>query len=87
MGGSKLLDKPENLVAMCAYHNQLDQADAVFHARCVDAGHSAPRWVDARLGIENIPVKYWDGWYMLDGLRRVAVADDLAIQLIKRIYE
>lgn len=70
MGGSQLLDFPENLLTMCAAHNQALEADARFAQRGREKGWKLPSWEDPK----EVPVRYPDGLlYALTGLDRKVV--------------
>ncbi|QUL79897.1 hypothetical protein [Brevibacterium sp. SMBL_HHYL_HB1] len=68
MGGSKLMDGPENLVTMCLIENQRLEANADFAALGIDNGWKLRSWDDPL----KVPVFFaFDGWYYLttDGTR------------------
>jgi len=64
-GGSALFDGPAYLVCMCQHHNTLETSSADFAAVCLANG-----WKLARNAVEVVPelvpVRYWDGWYVLE---------------------
>lgn len=71
MGGAKGAHELENLVLMCAYHNQLETASAVFHRVCLEHGWSVPRW-NGSVEVSSVPV--WNGgWWLLSGADRSAL--------------
>lgn len=68
MGGSKLLDGPENLVTMCSLENQRLEMIPDFAAIGIDNGWKLRSWDDPL----KVPVFFaFDGWYYLtpDGRR------------------
>lgn len=86
MGSSRLFDAPNYLLSMCAYHNWLDVADADFHLYCINQGYSIPRWVLNTNQINRIPVWYPDGWHILDGVKRLWIAESVAQDFMNDIY-
>lgn len=86
MGGSAKYDALPYLITMCAFHNGLETSDAVFHAACLKAGWSIPRWVADLHDIGQIPVRYADGWFLLSGSDRVRIPDSVATTVIDEIY-
>ena len=86
MGGSAQFDAPSSLLAMCAVHNGLAEASSEFAAYCQRNGLSITRRVAAMFPISRIPARYADGWYLLDGLNRHAIPDDVAVDLMAEIY-
>ena len=64
-GGSARFDGPAYLICMCQHHNTLETSSADFAAVCLANGWKLPRnAVD--VVAELIPVRYWDGWYVLE---------------------
>jgi hypothetical protein len=62
MGGSKLRDRPSNIIVFCSLANGLMESSYGFAARARSLGwkllsHQDPLTTPARL---------WDGWYFLD---------------------
>lgn len=86
MGGSAMFDTPNSLLAMCAVHNALAEASSEFGKYCQRNGLSVPRWVAASSPVSRIPVRYSDGWYLLDGLKRYQIPDNVATDLMVEIY-
>lgn len=86
MGGSAKYDKPVYLRAMCYHHNLLDANDARFNQMCLVNGWSVPRWVADRDLIASVPVRYLDGWHLLNGLERIRIPDRVAFSLIDHLY-
>lgn len=86
MGGSALYDDPRLLRAMCAHHNSLDGSDASFNSLCMNNGWSIPRWAVVHNSPSMIPVRYEDGWYLLDDLGRQKIGDRVAFKLMANIY-
>lgn len=84
MGGSKLpgINRPANLIAMCAHHNELIEKDADFRAHCLRRGWSIPRnWAPAIVPA-NIPVRYQDGPHLIDDMgQRHPIPESLAAEL------
>lgn len=78
MGGSAAVDGIDYLRAMCAYHNQLDTSSADFHRACLRNGWSVTRWMAQRKGILVIPVKYPDGWHLLQHGERIRISEKTA---------
>lgn len=86
MGGSAKYDLPVYLRAMCAHHNSLDASDASFNRLCVVNGWSVPRWVADQDMIASVPVRYGDGWHLLNEFERIRIPDRVAFSLIHAIY-
>lgn len=86
MGGSARFDKPVYLRAMCSHHNSLDASDARFNEMCKVNGWSVPRWVADRDMIACVPVRYADGWHLLNGMERIRIPDRVAFSLIDNLY-
>lgn len=59
MGGSKSLDIPENLITMCAAHNQALEANAEFAEYGRKKGWKIRQWDDPAV----YPVRYPDGFF------------------------
>lgn len=87
MGGSAKWDSEPYLLAMCAIHNSLEPASAEFRNFCERNGYSVPRWVAEQFPISRIPVHYPDGWFLLDGVSKYEVPENVALTLIEEIYE
>lgn len=87
MGGSAKWDSPKALVAMCERHNFLQTADADFDAACRSNGWSIPRWLADRVDVSRVPVKYCDGWWLLDGGQRYALPESSALAAMQEFYE
>jgi hypothetical protein len=62
MGGSKKLDRPSNLIVLCAEANGLLESNAKFAALGRLLGWKLERWQEP----EKTPVYLGDGWYLLD---------------------
>jgi hypothetical protein len=87
MGGSAKWDSEPYLLAMCAIHNALEPASAEFRNFCERNGYSVPRWVAEQFPISRIPVRYPNGWFLLDGTSKYEVPENVALTLIEEIYE
>ena len=87
MGGSAEVDSMEFLVTMCARHNQLDTSHAEFRDICLHNGWSVPRWVLNTKLVNEVPVKYADGWYTLNQGHRQKVDWVKAEQAIGALYD
>lgn len=87
MGGSASHDSPRDLLAMCAGHNQLQTANAMFDVVCRWSGWSVPRWAADQYAMNRIPVKYADGWHLLDGDFRVTISASLAEDIMHEMYD
>ena len=81
MGGSARWDSPEYLRAMCAFHNFLDTSDAPFHDLCLENGWTLKRWQAERTPTNWIPVRYFDGWFVLVGGDRIEITERLALHM------
>lgn len=86
MGGSALGDSTEALVTMCQYHNLLQTADSEFAKTCIKNGWAIPRWVADQYKFNRIPVKYCDGWQLLDGVERFNISENTALDIMETIY-
>lgn len=87
MGGSSKRDeRGEDLLAMCAIHNALEPASAEFRKACERNGWSVPRWAADQHSLKLIPVWYRDGWHLLDGFGRYALAHSTAMEMMFEIY-
>lgn len=86
MGGSASADAPDCLLAMCAFHNFLQTSDAEFQKICISNGWSVPRWVADQYKMSRIPVKYADGWCLLDGPGRYNISEHTATEMLYEIY-
>lgn len=78
MGGSALFDGIDYLRAMCSFHNGLDTSNALFRQTCLRNGWSIQRWMALSEGVKMIPVKYPDGWCLLQDGKRVPISDETA---------
>jgi hypothetical protein len=87
MGSSARWDAEPYLLTMCAIHNALEPASAEFRQFCERNGYSMPRWVAEQNPISRIPVKYPDGWFLLDGVSKYEVPESVASELMSEIYE
>jgi hypothetical protein len=84
-GGSTQFDGPAYLLVMCVRHNVLETSSAAFAADCLENGWSLRRnAVD--VDPTQIPVRYRDGWYLLDadGCSRQRVHPNIADKLMER---
>lgn len=62
MGGSKLLDRPSNLIAVCAEYNYAMESDFVTARRARDLGHKVSRHASPL----HTPIQDFIGqWYLL----------------------
>lgn len=86
MGGSALGDDPKALISFCHFHNLLETADADFAKACIQNGWAVPRWVADQHNFNKIPVKYCDGWYLLDGSERFLIPEHTALDMMADIY-
>lgn len=98
-GSSAQYDFAEALLTMCSTHNVLDTSSSEFRRFCLDNGYSIERWVaDPKRGepdsdairlrnVSGVPVRYWDGWYALEGLAKVSLDDDEAERIVSSLYE
>ncbi len=87
MGGSAEVDGMAFLITMCARHNQLDASHAQFREMCMRNGWSVPRWVLNSKLINEVPVKYIDGWYTLGEGYREAIDAVKAERIIGALYD
>jgi hypothetical protein len=63
MGGSKLLDRPSNLVVVCAEYNYAMESDFISARSARDLGHKVSR----HASIIHSPIRHFMGkWYLLD---------------------
>jgi len=62
MGGSKLLDKPSNILVLCSEANGLLESNAKFAELGRKFGWKLRRGQEP----ENTPVYMGDGWFLLD---------------------
>jgi len=83
MGSSNLFDEPNGLIAFCYEHNLLEPRSSEFRAICEEYGWSVKRGYATRFGLSSIPVKYDDGWYLLENFARRQISDDEAKDLWK----
>ena len=83
MGGSAVMDGPENLVTMCLTHNELERASADFHRLCVKLGWAMPRWAFDQNFADVIPVWYQSmGWFQLEPDFRLAMIDERQVKMV-----
>lgn len=89
MGGSKRLDGFSNLLSLCAWHNQLIEADAQAKQWALRHGVSVLRRHAALFDVAHIPVFVDGEWWFLDGAGfRVGVPDVTAEAIIEDLlYE
>lgn len=86
-GGSALYDGPEYLVTMCHLHNSMDGGgSAEFRQACLRNGWSVLRWLADSTPMSRIPIRYKDRWYLLSGLRRHAISEATAIDMMTELY-
>lgn len=83
MGGSKLFDTPDLLVAMCWHHNVLIEQDADFARFCAARGLVRSR--NSKRDPRLVPVLYVDGWHRLEGIVRVPVPAIDAVEYMRLI--
>jgi len=85
-GGSKVLDIPENLLAVCPLCNGgKEDADGPYRAQLVARGIRVQKRATNAQTAErcvNIPVQYADGWHYLEGVVRVPVNAHTAVELM-----
>jgi hypothetical protein len=62
MGGSKLLDKPSNIVVMCSSANGWLESNAAFAQMGRDYGWKLTHGQEP----ETTPIWIVDGWYLID---------------------
>lgn len=88
MGGSARFDEtPAGLITFCAGHNLAETAEAKFARYCLEMGWSVPRWAfDNGWSLDIVPVRYFDGWFLLEGTERVPMDDKLAAERMLEIY-
>ena len=79
-GGSKLFDTPDLLITMCNGHNTLATADADFAQFCKERG--LVRYRNSKRDPRLVPVLYLDGWHHLEGVERVPVNANDAIEYL-----
>jgi hypothetical protein len=79
MGSSAKYDGVDFLRVMCAFHNQLEMQNSEFRTACFRNGWSVPSWVVDRFGINAIPVKYPEGWFLLKNGVKFEI-DDVAAE-------
>lgn len=85
-GGSNLFDTPAHLVTMCNNHNRLVEDLAEFKNYCERNGISIRRHYATQHLISRIPIRYVDGWFLLDGGNRFAISETTANVLMEEIY-
>lgn len=85
-GGSAKYDAANFLLAMCLHHNQLATASSEFAEFCTRNGIAIRRSIADQYPMSRIPVKYPDGWHLLDGTQRFALPDGVAEDLMQDIY-
>jgi hypothetical protein len=62
MGGSKLRDRPSNIIVICSLANGLMESSAGFAALSRSLGWKLLSHEDPL----ETPARLWDGWYVLD---------------------
>lgn len=88
-GNSDIFNAPENLVAMCMNHNRLERDSVSFRDFCRRNGYAMPRWVlEGRNGLDAsmVPVRFIDGWFLLEGLDRRSISEDTALTFMVALY-
>jgi hypothetical protein len=87
MGGSAQYDaRPAYLLCMCLGHNVLETENATAREAYRARGWSVSRWVVELWRIEDVPVCYFDGWFLLfDGGREI-IGVDVAEEMMGAIY-
>jgi len=86
MGGSAKWDELPYLVTMCNSHNRLIESSAEFKNYCERNGLSIRRSYMDRWRIEQIPIRYVDGWFLLSQDRRVPISERLANAVFEEMY-
>jgi hypothetical protein len=75
MGGSKLLDTPDNLMMVCSLWNGLMESNAANAASARGWGHKLPVWETLELPVFDCTVARW--YFLLpDGGRVLSTWDD-----------
>ena len=87
MGGSAKWDGIDYLRAMCSHHNTLDTASSEFRKACIRNGWSMPRWLaEQNYPAKLLPVRYSDGWHLLQDGERIRISDATAVRIMSDIY-
>lgn len=86
MGSSNLFDTPRDLVTMCATHNSLEPVSADFRSYCEASGWSVRRSYASQWGLNRIPVRYGQEWFLLDGNERFRITKSVAKELMEDLY-
>lgn len=86
MGSSAKWDGADYLRTMCWYHNFLDTHSEEFRKACKRNGWSVPRWVGEQHEIKLVPVRYFDGWHLLQDGERIRISDRTAADLLAEMY-
>ena len=88
-GNTDDFNAPENLLAMCLNHNRLERNSVPFRDFCRRSGYAMPRWIiEGANGLDAgmVPVRYADGWHLVEGLDRRAISAETALTVIAMIY-
>lgn len=74
MGGSKLLDRYDNLILVCAAYNYAMESDPKVQKQALEYGHKIHQWDDFSKPVFDIPSGIW---YQLDtqGKRTPAIEE------------
>ena len=59
MGGSKILDRADNLMMICSYWNGLIESDAVAANTARDWGHKLSSWDGFEMPVFDHPTRTW----------------------------
>lgn len=62
MGGSKLLDTPENLMLVCGFYNGLMESDIEVQAQARELGHKLAPWEQTNRPVYDV----LGGWWVLN---------------------
>jgi hypothetical protein len=88
-GNSDDFNAPENLLAMCLNHNRLERDSVPFRDFCRRSGYAMPRWViEGHNGLDAgmVPVRFADGWHMVEGLDRREISEATALAFMASLY-
>jgi hypothetical protein len=97
-GGSGLdsSNGPAAVVLMCRGHNGADADGGDFRKACLKYGWSVESWVPRRHDMSRVPIRYWDGWFLLSAfevfasgkkkLHRHAISENTAAELMNELY-
>lgn len=59
MGGSKLIDTPQNLIRVCQAYNSLMESDSIVAAEAREFGHKLQSWRDVTDPVFDSPNLIW----------------------------